>query len=98
MAVLTPGSLEDVLAALARYPDALVLAGGTDLMVAVNEAHRRLTGEETVVAVGRVPELRTWIHDPLARSVRLGAGVTYGELEAGPLAALLPALAQAART
>ena len=51
-----------------------------------------------MVAVGRVPELRTWIHDPLARHVRLGAGVTYAELETGPLAALLPALAQAART
>ena len=98
MAVLTPGSLEDALDALARHPDALVLAGGTDLMVEVNEAHRRLTGEETVVAVGRVPELRTWIHDPLEQHVRLGAGVTYAELETGPLAALLPALAQAART
>jgi CO/xanthine dehydrogenase FAD-binding subunit len=98
VAVLTPGSLDDALDALARHPDALVLAGGTDLMVEVNEAHRRLTGEETVVAVGRVPELRTWIHDPLEQHVRLGAGVTYGELESGPLAALLPALAQAART
>ena len=75
-----------------------MLAGGTDLMVEVNEAHRRLTGEETVVAVGRVPELRTWIHDPVAATVRLGAGVTYAELEAEPLATLLPALAQAART
>ncbi len=75
-----------------------MLAGGTDLMVEVNEAQRRLTGDETVVAVGRVPELRTWRHDPLAATVRLGAGVTYAELESEPLAALLPALAQAART
>ena len=32
------------------------------------------------------------------RSVRLGAGVTYAELDDRPLAELLPALAQAART
>jgi CO/xanthine dehydrogenase FAD-binding subunit len=98
VAVLTPGSLDDALDALAHQPDALVLAGGTDLMVEVNESHRRLTGEETVVAVGRVPELRTWIHDPLEGTLRLGAGVTYAELESAPLAALVPALAQAART
>ena len=98
MGVLTPASLGDAIAALGEHPDALVLAGGTDLMVEINEAHRRLTGEETVVAVGRVPELRTWIHDPFEATVRLGAGVTYAELESEPLGSLLPALAQAART
>ncbi len=98
MGVLTPESLDDAVAALGRHPEALVLAGGTDLMVEVNEARRRLTGDETVLAVGRLPELRTWSHDPLAATVRLGAGVTYAELESEPLASLLPALAQAART
>ncbi len=98
MGVLTPTSLDDALAALAAHPDALLLAGGTDLMVEVNEAHRRLGDDETIVAVGRVPELRSWIHDPGARTLRLGAGVTYAELERQPLAGLVPALAQAART
>jgi CO/xanthine dehydrogenase FAD-binding subunit len=96
--VLTPESLDDAVAALGQHPAALVLAGGTDLMVEVNEARRRLTGHETVLAVGRLPELRTWRHDPVAATVRLGAGVTYAELESEPLASLLPALAQAART
>ncbi|MET0144627.1 MAG: FAD binding domain-containing protein [Ilumatobacteraceae bacterium] len=98
MGVLVPDTLDDAIVALGAQPDALVLAGGTDLMVEINEAHRRLTGTETVVVVGRLPELRTWVHDPGAATVRLGAGITYAEVETGPLAALLPALAQAART
>jgi CO/xanthine dehydrogenase FAD-binding subunit len=96
--VLVPRSLQDAVAALAEHPDALVLAGGTDLMVEVNEERHRITTSDVVLAVNRVPELRSWTHDPAARTVRLGAGVTYAELEAEPLAGLLPALAQAART
>ena len=98
MGVLVPSSLDDAMAVMGANPDALVLAGGTDLMVAINEGHRTLSGEETVVAVGRVPELRAWSYDPATELVRLGAGVTYAELAAAPLAELLPALAQAART
>jgi CO/xanthine dehydrogenase FAD-binding subunit len=96
--VLVPRSLDAAVAALADHPDALVLAGGTDLMVEVNESRHRFADGATVVAVNRVPELRSWTHDPSARTVRLGAGVTYAELEVPPLASLLPALAQAART
>jgi CO/xanthine dehydrogenase FAD-binding subunit len=98
MGLIAPLSLDDAVAALRDHPDAVVLAGGTDLMVEVNGAHRRLTGDETVVAVNRVSELRSWTHDPATATVRIGAGVTYAELESEPLAGLLPALAQAART
>jgi CO/xanthine dehydrogenase FAD-binding subunit len=98
MGVLVPRSLDDAVAALTDHPDALVLAGGTDLMVDVNEARHRIADRDMVVAVNRIPELRSWTHDPDARVVRLGASVTYAELEAPPLAGLLPALAQAART
>ncbi len=96
--LITPLSLDDALDALGEHPDALVLAGGTDVMVDVNASRHRLSGEETVVAVARVAELCSWSHDPRAASVRIGAGVTYGELERAPLRDLLPALAQAART
>jgi CO/xanthine dehydrogenase FAD-binding subunit len=96
--VLVPSTLDDAVAALRDHPDALVLAGGTDLMVEINERIRRLRGDETVVAVGRLGELRTWSHDPATATVRLGAGVTYAELARPPLAGLLPALAEAART
>jgi len=98
MAVLVPRSLADAVAALGEHPDGLVLAGGTDLMVEVNEAHRRIDDGLTVVAVNRVPELRSWTLDRDAKVVRVGAGVTYAELAADPLAGLLPALAEAART
>lgn len=98
MAVIAPLSLNDAVGALEAHPDALVLAGGTDLMVEINGGHRAISGDEAVLAVNRVAELRTWTVDPAARTVRIGAGVTYRELEAPPLAELLPALAQAART
>jgi len=98
MGVLVPSTLDAAVAVLGEHPDALVLAGGTDLMVEVNEHLRTLTGDETVVAVGRIGELRTWAHDPTTATVRLGAGVTYAELASEPLAGLLPAMAQAART
>ena len=98
VSVLVPRSLADCVGVLGERPNALVLAGGTDLMVAINESHRRIDDGLTVVAVTRVPELRSWTLDRVAGVVRIGAGVTYTELAADPLAGLLPALAQAART
>ena len=49
MSVVVPRSLDDVYAALAAAPDAVLLMGGTDLMVEVNFGHRRPRG---VVALG----------------------------------------------
>ncbi len=98
MGVLVAATLHEAVAAIGAHPDALVLAGGTDLMVEINEAHRVLAGNETVIAVSRVPELRAWSVDTTAGVVRLGAGVTYAELARAPLSDLLPALGQAART
>ncbi len=91
-----PQRLDEALALLDERPDATVLAGGTDLMVEINEG--RVRPQEHVVAVDRLPELTLWRHDPLAGTVHLGAGVTYTELLRPPLADLLPALAQASRT
>ena len=88
-------SLDDALRALATDPAPTILAGGTDLMVELNMGHRRVA---SVVAVDRVPELRTWRHDAAARTLYLGAGVTYDEISRDPIAGLVPALAQAART
>ncbi len=95
MPVLIPATLDEAVSALAASPEALVLAGGTDLMNEVNAGHRR---PETVIAINRVPELRSWTYDPVAATVRIGAAVTYGELLDEPLATLLPALAEASRT
>ena len=63
-------------------------------MVEVNFGHRR---PSDVVAIDRVPELRGWTSDGDAGS-RIGAGVTYAEMLAPDFAALVPALAEAART
>ena len=62
MSVLTPSSLDEVLTRLGERPDALVLSGGTDVMVEINMAHRPAPGD--VVALRRVDELRRWRHDP----------------------------------
>jgi CO/xanthine dehydrogenase FAD-binding subunit len=95
MTVTAPSALRDALAALADEPDSLVLAGGTDLMVQINEGHRSV-GSAPVLAVAGVPELREIRRD--GDELVVGAGVTYSELMAEPVATLAPALAQAART
>jgi CO/xanthine dehydrogenase FAD-binding subunit len=93
MALLTPVTIDDALAALADRPGAHVLAGGTDFMVEVNFGHRR---PDDVVSLGRVAELRRWRVE--GDTIRLGAGVTCTQLMQPALAGHLPALAQAART
>lgn len=94
--VQLPETVDDAVACLAETPGATVLAGGTDLMVEVNDGHRRPA--DTVVVVNRISELRSWRRNADATEVTIGAAVTYRELETGPLADLFPALAQASRT
>jgi CO/xanthine dehydrogenase FAD-binding subunit len=95
MTVLIATSLAEAVTALAEDPSTMVLAGGTDAMVEVNSGHRR---PAAVMVVNRVPELRTWSHDPAIGALRIGAGVTYAELEREPFRTWVPALSQAART
>ncbi len=98
--VLVPTSLDGVLDALAADTDAVLVAGGTDLMVDLNEGHRRLPAPPaaTVISLTRVPELGTWTIDPAARTLTLGAGVRWADIEREPLRSAVPALAEAART
>jgi CO/xanthine dehydrogenase FAD-binding subunit len=93
MAVLVPRSLEEALGALAAWPDAELVAGGTDLMVEVNFGRRR---PGSVVALRGVGELRRWWRE--GDEVVLGAGLTWSDLTEAPLADLAPGLAAAART
>ena len=93
MTVLFPTSIDEAVATLAD-PAVQVLAGGTDFMVEVNGGRRR---PEQVLSLRRIPELRTWQRRG-PTEVRLGAAVTYTDLLEPDLAALFPALAQAART
>ncbi|MGI8723164.1 MAG: FAD binding domain-containing protein [Geodermatophilaceae bacterium] len=100
MPVLTPSTVDEVLAHLGEHPESLVLSGGTDVMVEINMAHR--TAPNDVVALRGVAELRAWKRHPSpaegAGTVTIGAGLPYAEMEHGELAELFPALAQAART
>jgi CO/xanthine dehydrogenase FAD-binding subunit len=89
--VYLPRTLEEALALKAAHPEALPIAGGTDLMVEINfDRHR----PEAMMDVSRLGELRTWRHED--GSTFLGSGVTYTrilhELED------TPAWRQAART
>ena len=93
MEVLSPRTLAEALRVKSERPDALPLAGGTDLMVDLNFDRRR---PEVVLNLGEVEELRGWSREDGA--VRLGAGLTYTEAMAEPLRSLLPALAEASRT
>lgn len=95
MPVSVATTLDDALSMLVDG-SSTPLAGGTDLMVQVNERHR--PAPERVVVVNRIPELRTWSHDPVARTLTLGAAVTWSEIEQHPIAEWVPSLAQAART
>jgi len=91
--VLIPRSIDEACAALDAHGDALVLAGGTDLMVGVNAGRVR---PRAVVALDRVDELCSWSRT--GDELMLGAGLSYTELAGPALAGLVPALAQAART
>jgi CO/xanthine dehydrogenase FAD-binding subunit len=91
--VLTPRSLDEALRLKSEHPDAVPIAGGTDLMVELNFDRRR---PERILNLGEVAELRGWSRDDGV--LRLGAGLTYAEAMAEPLCSLLPALAEASRT
>ena len=95
MAVMTPTRLDDALEMASGNPDAHLLSGGTDFVVEVNFNHRKPVD---VISLARVDELRQWSEDRGAGTIFVGAGVVYAEMEKGPLSALLPALAEAART
>ncbi len=90
MDVLLPGSLEEALELRAEHPEAVPIAGGTDLMVAINFDKLR---PDAILDVSRIPELREWRVE--GDAVVVGAGVTFTRI----LAELpqLRALAQASR-
>lgn len=92
MDFLAPTTWAEALAAKAEQPDALPVAGGTDVMVEMNFDHRR---PPALLDLTRVPELRDWTLED--GRVRLGAGVTYARVIA-ELGTTLPGLAMAART
>jgi CO/xanthine dehydrogenase FAD-binding subunit len=89
---IQPGSWAEALAIKAEQPEAVPLAGGTDLMVELNFGARR---PPALLDLTRISELRDVGID--GNQVRLGAGVTYSQVLT-ELRDTLPGLALAART
>ncbi|MFP3987603.1 xanthine dehydrogenase family protein subunit M [Streptomyces sp. E11-3] len=97
MDFLRPASWEEALAAKAAHPQAVPIAGGTDVMVEINFDHRR---PDHLLDLGRVGELAEWTMDESEggeRTVRLGASVPYTQIMA-ELRGELPGLALASHT
>ncbi|MCP2261769.1 CO or xanthine dehydrogenase, FAD-binding subunit [Streptoalloteichus tenebrarius] len=92
MDFLRPGSWAEALEAKAALPDAVPIAGGTDVMVEINFDHRR---PPALLDLNRVAELAEWSERD--GRVRLGAGVPYARIIA-ELGDRLPGLAMASRT
>jgi xanthine dehydrogenase small subunit len=79
-----PRSVAALSEVLLRHPDAVLLAGGTDIGLLVTKQHRRL---DTIVALDAVAELAAIT--PAADTLRIGAAATY-EDALGALEALYP--------
>ena len=92
MHFLQPTTWAEALEAKAAHPDAVPLAGGTDVMVAVNFGRLR---PSHLLDLTRVGDLRQW--DTEDGAVRLGAGVPYARV-ISELGDRLPGLAMASRT
>jgi CO/xanthine dehydrogenase FAD-binding subunit len=92
MEVLQPATLAEALELRAAHPDALALAGGTDVMVDLNFDRAR---PPAVLDLTRVAELTGWAQEN--GGLRVGAGVTYTRI-IDELGVQLPGLAIASRT
>jgi CO/xanthine dehydrogenase FAD-binding subunit len=92
MLFLQPTTWDDALAARAERPDALPIAGGTDVMVDLNFDRVR---PAALLDLTRIGELSGWAGD--GARLRVGAGVSYRRI-IDELDGRLPALAAASRT
>jgi CO/xanthine dehydrogenase FAD-binding subunit len=90
--ILQPATLAEALEMRAANPDAVALAGGTDLMVDLNFDRLR---PPAVLDLTRVEELRDWA--PEDGRLRVGAGVSYTRI-IDELGDRLPGLSIASRT
>ncbi|MGH3390435.1 MAG: FAD binding domain-containing protein [Actinomadura sp.] len=94
-AFLRPVSWAEALSLKAERPEALPIAGGTDVMVELNFDRAR---PAALLDLTAIPELATWRADDAAPGwIRIGAGMTYTRI-IEELGTLFPGLAIAART
>jgi CO/xanthine dehydrogenase FAD-binding subunit len=94
-AVLTPTNLQELFSMLEQYPEALPMAGGTDLLVILRNNTRR--DRRPLLALAAVHELQG-IHAE-GKTLSIGAASTFSRIIANPLIAEhAPLLARAAST
>lgn len=87
-----PTTWADALTAKAEHPDAVPIAGGTDLMVGLNFGR---TDQPALLDLTAIPEITEWASEN--GTIRLGAGVTYARI-IKELSTDCPGLAAASRT
>ena len=75
---LAPHSLAEALDMLSDRPEAIPLAGGTDLLVRVKEGSRAI---EALLSLKRLPELRQYAHNG---ALTIGSTVTVSTITADP--------------
>jgi CO/xanthine dehydrogenase FAD-binding subunit len=92
MEFLQPATWPEALAMKAAHPEAVPIAGGTDVMVDINFDRTR---PAAIIDLTRVAELEEWGSDD--GLLRIGAGVTYTRI-IDELSDRLPGLAMASRT
>ncbi len=92
MEFLQPSTWTEALQMKSAHPEAMPIAGGTDVMVEINlDRHR----PASMIDLTRVAELKEWGVD--GGLLRIGAGVTYSRI-IDELGDRLPGLAMASRT
>jgi len=92
MEFLQPTTWPEALEMKAAHPEALPIAGGTDVMVEINFDRQR---PEAVIDLTKIAELEEWGTE--GQMLRVGAGVTYMRI-IQELGDRLPGLAMASRT
>jgi CO/xanthine dehydrogenase FAD-binding subunit len=92
MEFLRPTTWENALAAKAQYPDAIPVAGGTDVMVELNFDKRR---PPALLDLTGIADLCEWGSE--SGHIRIGSTVTYSQVITH-LGWALPGLAMASRT
>jgi CO/xanthine dehydrogenase FAD-binding subunit len=89
---LSPASFTEALAIKAEFPDAVPIAGGTDVMVELNFDHRR---PSALLNLNRIAELHSY--SEVDGRIRIGACMPYTRI-IEELGSVLPGLAMASRT
>ncbi|PRP95121.1 xanthine dehydrogenase small subunit [Enhygromyxa salina] len=74
--LLRPASLDELLDQLAEHPQAKLIAGGTDVVVEINQRHARWP---TLISLEAVAELRSFTID--GETARIGAALSLSALE-----------------